>query len=176
VRRNDVDVIFIAANDTQARLLRPQLRFLDAGDIPVYATGRIYSGRPDPARNQDLDGVRFPATPWELMHTERDEVPEIASIRGGALGDLFAVGQDAWNVLPWLELMRKDPGFVFPGASGYYRRDLAGGLRREPAWAHFDNGRPKAVGPKPAESPQLDNVPRGIPLRPPTDVTDVAGR
>ncbi len=67
-RRNDVDVIFMAANPTQANLLRPQLRFLDAGDVPVYATGRVYSGQPDPARNQDLDGVRFPTTPWELAH------------------------------------------------------------------------------------------------------------
>jgi outer membrane PBP1 activator LpoA protein len=162
VRRTDVDVIFMAANGTQAKLLRPQLRFLDAGDIPVYASGRIYSGEPDPARNEDLDGVRFPTTPWELAHSRREQVPEVASLKGGALGALFAVGQDAWNVLPWLRLMRKDPGFVFPGVSGNYRMDATGRLHRDPAWAVFANGRPR---PLPPPQPELENAPEsGSPI------------
>lgn len=147
-RRNDVDVIFMAANATQAKLLRPQLRFLDAGDIPVYATGRIYSGEPDPARNQDLDGVRFPATPWALAHATRDDLPRFASLRGGSLGPLFALGQDAWNILPWLELMRKDPDFAFTGQSGTYRVEPGGALQREPAWAVFSDGVPVALPPR----------------------------
>jgi len=97
-RRTDVDVIFMAANTTQARLLRPQLRFLDAGDVPVYAAGRIYSGQPDPARNQDLDGVRFPLTPWELDHSSEEDIPDIASLRKGSLGSLFAgVSSPGWT-------------------------------------------------------------------------------
>ena len=142
VRRNDFDVIFLAANSTQARLIRPQLRFHDAGDIPVYATARIYSGQPDPARNQDLNGIRFPATPWQLEHPSRADIPELTSIRGGNLGSLFALGQDAWNLLPWLELMRKDPDFRFSGQSGFYRSANRDTLYREPAWAEFSRGRP----------------------------------
>ena len=139
-RRDDVDVIFMAASSMQAKLIRPQLRFLEAGSIPVYATGRVYSGQPDPAGNQDLDGVRFPATPWELQHRSRDSIPELASLKGGSLGGLFAVGQDAWNVLPWLELMRSDGDFTFPGASGSFRMGRNGGLIREPAWVEFSGG------------------------------------
>ena len=52
MRRNDIDVIFMAANAAQAKLIRPQLRFFDAGDIPVYATGRVYSGLPNPVRSR----------------------------------------------------------------------------------------------------------------------------
>jgi len=141
-RRDDVDVIFMAANPTQAKLIRPQLRFLDAGDVPVYATGRVYSGQPDPARNQDLDGVRFPTTPWELAHASEDRVPDLASLRKGSLGSLFALGQDVWNMLSWLGLMRRDHDFVFPGHSGTYRVNTAGRLEREPAWAVFEQGRP----------------------------------
>lgn len=145
VRRQDVDVIFLAANSTQARLLRPQLRFYDAGDIPTYATARIFSGQPDPARNRDLDGVRFPATPWQLSHGSRQDIPDLASIRGGSLGSLYALGRDAWNLLPWLELMQKDPDFVFAGQSGYYRRASGPALDREPDWAEFRQGRPSPV-------------------------------
>ena len=142
VRRQDVDVIFLAANPTQARLIRPQLRFHEAGDIPVYATARVYSGQPDPARNQDLNGMRFPATPWQLNHSSTSEIPELDSIRRGALGSLFALGQDSWNLLPWLDLMKKDPDFVFPGQSGYYQSANQEMLHREPAWAEFKRGRP----------------------------------
>jgi outer membrane PBP1 activator LpoA protein len=151
-RRNDIDVIFMAANSTQARQIRPQLRFHDAGDIPVYATGRIFSGQPDPARNQDLNGVRFPATAWQLAHTSKDEIPALDSIRGGGLGSLFALGQDAWNLLPWLELMNKDPEFSFPGQSGNYL--AAGGydLLRKPQWAEFSRGRPIPL-PMPVSAP-----------------------
>jgi hypothetical protein len=142
VRRQDVDVIFLVANSTQAKLIRPQLRFHEAGDIPVYATARIYSGQPDPARNQDLNGILFPATPWQLEHSSKADIPDLASIRHGSLGSLFALGQDAWNLLPWLELMQKDPDFSFPGHSGFYRTANSDTLQREPAWAEFSRGRP----------------------------------
>jgi len=142
VRRHDVDVIFLAANSTQARLIRPQFKFHDAGDIPIYATARIFSGQPNPANNQDLNGIRFPATPWQLEHSSKADIPELASIRRGSLGSLFALGQDSWNLLPWLELMQKDPDFSFPGESGYYRSRNGETLQREPAWAEFSRGRP----------------------------------
>ena len=142
IRRDDVDMIFLAANATQARLIRPQLRFHDAGDIPVYATGRVYDGQPDAVRNQDLNGIRFPTTRWQLDHTERDVLPDMASLRGGALAPLFALGRDAWRILPWLGLMNRDPGFAFPGESGDYRAGLDGALWRQPAWAEFQRGRP----------------------------------
>ena len=145
MRRQDVDMIFMPSTPTQARLIRPQLKFHDAGDIPAYATGRVFSGQPDPARNRDLDGLRFPTTRWQVEHDEPDDLPAIESLRGGNLAALFALGQDAWNVLPWLELMHRDPTFRFPGQSGEYADARLGTLYREPAWAVFRNGRPAAL-------------------------------
>ncbi|MBT8063582.1 MAG: penicillin-binding protein activator [Gammaproteobacteria bacterium] len=141
-RRDDVDVIFLAANSGQARLIRPQLRFHDAGDIPVYSTGRVFSGQPDPSKNQDLNGLRFAAAPWHLRHSSPEEIPGLDSLRRGTLGALFALGQDAWKLLPWLGLMDRDRGFVFSGESGNYRSSEGGMLQREPAWAEFRRGRP----------------------------------
>ena len=142
VRRNDIDMIFMAANAAQAKLIQPQLRFYDAGDIPVYATGRVYSGQPDPVRNQDLNGIRFPITPWQLEHASAGDIPELESIRGGNLAALYTIGYDAWKLLPWLEIISRDPDFGFPGQSGVYRKGNNGNLRREPAWAVFSRGRP----------------------------------
>ena len=147
VKRNDIDLIFLAATTRQARLIRPQLRFHDAGEIPVFSTGRVYTGRPDPAHNQDLNGLRFPITPWQLENTEPDDIPELESIRGGNLAALYSVGRDAWALLPWLELMRKDPDFQFGGQSGTYHSGNRANLQREPAWAVFNRGRPAPLGP-----------------------------
>ena len=74
-------------------------------------------------------------------------MPDVQSLRGGNLSSLFALGQDAWNVLPWLELMKKDPGFRFPGQSGDYYDQRQGTLSRQPVFAIFRNGRPAPLAP-----------------------------
>lgn len=149
VRRSDVDAIFLAASPEQGRLLAPQLRFFEAGDIPTFATSRVYTGRPDPARNQDLDGLNVPLTAWQVDHAAPDSVPDLQSLREGEFAPLFAIGMDAWNILPWLDLMRSDPDFRFPGQSGNYTLSKGGNLQREPRWSQFIDGMPVAVA-KPA--------------------------
>lgn len=146
VRRGDVDVIFLAASPNQGRQIRPQLRFYGAGDIPVYATGRIYSGQRDRIGDQDLNGVRIPLTPLELGARFGPENARLASIKGGTMNGLYALGRDAWNILPWLDLMKRDRDFTFAGASGNYRAPAtAGNLQREPGLAIFRAGIPVAL-------------------------------
>lgn len=141
VRRDDVDLIFLAASAAQGRQLRPQFRFHSSGDIPTYATSRIYTGVPDRTRDQDLDGIRFPITPLQLAARTARDLPKFSSVRNGAFAALYALGIDAWNILPWLELMKRDPDFRFRGASGSYRAAPDGNLAREPAFATFSGGR-----------------------------------
>lgn len=140
-QRDDFDFIFLAAGPKQGRELKPLLRFHDAGDIPVFAMGRIFSGRKERASNQDLNGIVFPVTHWQLQ-TAEGELPPLESIRDGSFGNLFALGQDAWHVLPWLPLMEKDPDLRFPGEVGSLRMKEDGHLERAPAWAQFSAGQP----------------------------------
>ena len=63
-RRHDVDAIFLSGYPQSTRLLNPQLRFYRASRIPVYATPHIYSGRPNPAQDIDLNGISFCDIPW----------------------------------------------------------------------------------------------------------------
>ena len=142
VRRNDIDAIFLAADPEQGRLLGPQLRFFDAGDIPTFATSRVYTGVPDPARNRDLNGLNVPLTTWQVNHPSRSSIPDVTSLRGGAFAPLFAIGIDAWNILPFLDLMRVDPDFSFPGQTGTYSMPDGTNLRRTPQWARFEDGLP----------------------------------
>jgi len=145
VRRGDVDAIFLAAAPEQGRLLAPQLRFFEAGDIPTFATSRVYTGRPDPARNQDLDGLTVPLTVWQVQHPTQDSIPKLESLRQGEFAPFFAIGMDAWNILPWLKLMQSDPDFRFPGQAGTFSFSQTGNLQREPDWARFSRGIPIAA-------------------------------
>jgi outer membrane PBP1 activator LpoA protein len=140
--RDDFDFIFLAATPSQGRDLKPLLRFHDVGNVPVYAMGRIFRGGSDRATDQDLNGIVFPVTPWQLEVTG-DTTPMLDSIRGGVYGNLYALGQDAWHLLPWLPLMQKDPDLSFPGDTGKLHLKSNGDLYRQPAWAQFSAGRPR---------------------------------
>lgn len=140
-RREDFDFIFMAASPKEGRELKPLLRFHDVGEVPVYAMGRIYSGRNATASDQDLNGIVFPITDWQL-HSASAESLELESLRGGAYGNLFALGQDAWQILPWLPLMQKDPDLWYPGDIGELRMTSNGHLQRQPQWAQFLAGQP----------------------------------
>ncbi len=63
-RNEDMDVLFLAANAEQSRLVVPQLRFFQAHDLPIYATSYVYSGTPDPAVDADLDGLVLGDMKW----------------------------------------------------------------------------------------------------------------
>lgn len=139
-RRDDFDVIFLAADPALGRQIKPQLRFFDAGDKPMFAMSRIFSGQINPAADQDLNGVWFAGTRTALPGSEG--TPGLASVRSGAFGALLALGQDAWGVLPWMDLMGKDPGLGYPGATGTLRILADGTLLREPLWLQFEQGRP----------------------------------
>ncbi len=94
-----------------------------------------------PASDQDLNGIVFPITNWQL-HAADTGIPALESIRGGSYGNLYALGQDAWQVLPWLPLMQKDSDLWFPGDIGALRMQANGHLQRQPAWAQFSAGQP----------------------------------
>ena len=61
-RRQDTDLILLAANAAAGRLLKAQLKFHNSGDIPVFSTSTVNSF--DGRSNVDLNGVMFTDTPW----------------------------------------------------------------------------------------------------------------
>src|SRR4029077_9378410 len=101
-RRADIQFIFAPSNlPTPARLLRPQLRFHLAGDIPTYTLGDAYE--PHPTANEEIDGVMFPDMPWMVGSDELSA--EVRSAASQAFGDsaarrgrLFAFGFDAMRI------------------------------------------------------------------------------
>jgi uncharacterized protein len=125
-RRTDIDLVFLAARSEDGRLIRPQLRFFGAGDVPVLATSQIIAGAPDPSRDEDLDGISVPMAPWFLDFTAQGEQRRRAEsiyrhLDNPSLSRLHAMGFDAMNLVPWLELLRADPQLYLAGLSGRFR-------------------------------------------------------
>ncbi len=140
-RRPDIQFIFAPSQPGAARLLRPQLRFHLAGDIPEYTLGDAYD--PHPTANQEIEGVMFPDMPWML-----DDDGPVAEVREAARafsdpparrGRLFAFGYDSFRIATALQ--RGQP-IDSHGLTGTLSIDAQGHVRRELEWVRIKGGAP----------------------------------
>ncbi len=156
-RRDDIDFIFEASvSAPTARLLRTQLKFYFAGDVPAYATSDSF--QPDPNANQDLDGLNFPDMPWMLGGGLPDSVHAAATtawpVEGPSLDRLFAFGFDAYRLLNALRTAPTGGAVNIEGMSGSLTLDASGRVRRQLEWAQLRGGQPHIlVLPAPGQAP-----------------------
>ncbi len=146
-RRQDVDLVFLAADAKAGRLIKSQLKFHYAGDLPVYSTSFIYSmdGRSD----ADLNGVMFADAPWVLAPPAWiSDYPEIYGEFWPAekrLTRLHAMGYDAYNLVGELFNSRDYRMDEIVGATGRLFLTADGRVHRKLAWAQFERGQPAAL-------------------------------
>ena len=149
-RRQDVEIVFVAANPSQARLIEPQLEFHRAAELPVYATSHVFTGVTDPKADWDMNGLFFNEIPWILDNLERSsdlhaQVVQHWPDRHARFPRLYALGIDALSILPHLERMSVDATAGFNGRTGRLRLDERGRIHRQLRWALFEEGRPRPV-------------------------------
>ncbi len=143
-RRQDADVIFLAANAPAGRLLKSQLKFHYSGDLPVYSTSSIYSmdGRSD----SDLNGVMFADAPWIIgPQSWIQHLPDLFDEHWPEqrrLGRLHAMGYDAYFLVGALFAARGGLMNEIDGATGVLFLDRDGRIHRRMAWAQFQRGLP----------------------------------
>lgn len=142
--REDVDLIFLVANMSAGKVLRPQLRFFEAGDIPTYSTSAIWEEGDGAQR--DLDGIMFPDGPWVVAPDFRSRTTKDQLLRHwprGTLGAsrLYALGYDAAMLLPYLGHAGSPPRSL-GGVTGTLSVDHDGIVRRELVWAEIRHGLP----------------------------------
>ena len=146
-RRPDIDVIFLAARPEQGRLIRPQLSFHQAHDVPIYSTSHIYGGSPDPVNDADLDGVRLGVMPVVLRSSQSTVAGGSSSALPSEYTDmdstrlrLYALGRDAYNLLPTLYESRVHRTRRFRGETGELDIQDNGRILRHLAWVLFEDG------------------------------------
>lgn len=142
-RRQDVDMIFIGANPSEARQLKPALTYQFAGSIPVYSTSSAFSGIANRERDQDMNGIRIPVMPWLIpgIQTELEKkITTLWSQSRGQYGTLYALGADAYQLYPRLQQLHTLQGSQVQGLTGSLRITPEGKVQRELTWQIFRNG------------------------------------
>jgi outer membrane PBP1 activator LpoA protein len=145
--RGDVDFIFMPAQPTQGRLVRPQLKFHHAGSLPAYATSDVYE--PSESANSDLDGIAFPDMPWMIDEaTEagpRGAVQRLWPERARRRGRLFAMGCDAYRLVGEIAGARAPFAQPVAGMTGRLTLDEDRRVRRELDFAQIRGGQPRLL-------------------------------
>ena len=150
-RRQDADMIFMAAFPIAGRQIIPQLRFHGAGRLPVYATSHIYTGSVNPAADADMNGVVFPDLPWILAPGA--QIPPIKALiernfkaASSAYQRLYAFGADAFNLIPHLARLAYEDGAEYHGATGALSMSEDGRITRKLPWGKIIDGKPELLG------------------------------
>jgi outer membrane PBP1 activator LpoA protein len=152
-RRADIQFIFAPSQPAAARLLRPQLRYHLAGDIPTYTLGDAYD--PHPTANQEIDGVMFPDMPWMVGDDGLSGEVRIAAAQAfgesvARRGRLFAFGFDALRIA---NSLKRGAPITPQGLTGTLSIDPQGRVRRELEWVRIKGGLPTPLEPASAAAP-----------------------
>jgi uncharacterized protein len=128
-------LIFLAADPAEARSVRPYLN----GQVPVFSTSQINSGRADPVANVDLNGIRFVEMPWMV---QPDNLTAMIYPRPDTLAPelqrFYALGIDACRIAH--ELLNRGPHFALEGVTGTLTLRANGWIEREPTLSIFRDG------------------------------------
>lgn len=142
VARHPAEMIFLAADASLARMVRP---YLDA-NTPTYATSMVFGGNREIGQNVDLNGVIFSEMPWLL-------VPDHPAVMIYPRADnftieqqrLYALGIDAFRLAT---VLAKNPqpgeGAILDGVTGQISL-VAHQFTREMTLAQFQEGVAVAV-------------------------------
>ena len=146
--RQDVDLIFLGANAAAASLVKPQLKFLYADDLPLFTTSAVY--QPGTPINPDLNGILFPDIPWLLDpdQTAREDQLALKRYWGSAavrLSRLHAMGYDAYRLTALLYSQPGEGTNIYRGMTGTLSIDSKGQIHRALDWARIERGTPRLV-------------------------------
>jgi outer membrane PBP1 activator LpoA protein len=142
-RRQDADWVFLVALPKEGRQIRPMFDFNFAGDLPVFSTSQIFSGKQNRKKDTDLNGIQFTDLPWLLESSELKTVVENNQPRAkGSYARLYAMGVDAFRLYPRLKQLAALPNSKIFGVTGDLSIDGQGKIHRKMPFAIFKRGRP----------------------------------
>ena len=142
-RRQDIDMIFLAATPRSARGIMPSFKFHHASNLPVYSTSHVFTGKIDKELDRDLNGLIFCDLPWILQNDSplakvfTQNWPQQASYTR-----LFALGIDAYHLVYNLDYLENLDFAFYDGQTGKIQLDANNRITRKLLWAKFERGKP----------------------------------
>ena len=132
------NVVFLAAESKQARLIRPYLN----PSLPIYASSQLFNMESDTLTNYDLNDIRFVDMPWLLqpdhaavMIYTRSEIPMDTD-----RDRLYAFGIDAYRLLNILLNNKLNKSLPLDGVTGRIRLSEFNVFQRDAQAAVFKYG------------------------------------
>ncbi|MFK7994147.1 MAG: penicillin-binding protein activator [Granulosicoccus sp.] len=157
--RSDVDVIFLAVTNEQARSVRTQLDFFYARQLTRLGTSRVAGADEDQKKNADLNTIFYPEAPW-VLRKSLDNDPLKAQILAtfdnaeGVYGKLYALGADAYSLVTNLDKI--SAGERLQGYTGELELRSDGRIQRYLDWAQYVEGVSQNV--KSVDAPSLPSL------------------
>lgn len=151
VSQRPADYVFLIANARDGRLIKAQFDSNHLSTLPIYATSHVFTGRPDPRQDRDLDGIYFCDIPW-LLHSS-DSGPLSATSMQAEIEKtapdfvkLIALGIDAYRLGKDMVPISSFRGHLFDGATGLLTLQEGNRVQRQLECAQFDGGIPQLRG------------------------------
>lgn len=141
-RRQDIDMLFMAAFPRQAKQIPLQVIYHHGETIPIYSTSHIVSNYSDAKQNIDMDGVKFSDMPF-LLGVTQDNASEQNTYQNTLYQRLFAMGVDSYQVAPFVNYLHNNTSESFSGDTGQLTINPAGHILRSLPWATFKQGNVK---------------------------------
>jgi outer membrane PBP1 activator LpoA protein len=140
-RRQDIDMIFLVATPHSARGIMPAFKFHHAGDLPVYSTSHVYTGKLNRELDSDLNGLVFCDLPWVLQNNSPlAEVFTQNWPQQQSHTRLFALGIDAYHLVYNLDYLKNKDYAFYNGQTGNIQLDDNNRITRKLLWAKFNRG------------------------------------
>lgn len=151
--RRDIDAIVLFANPEQTQLLNPiieaSLSPFAKKSLSVFASSRSYSMDLNSNSLRDLRNLTFTDMPWMLpehnWQSLAQQTTQLWPQRQDTLLRLFAMGYDAYHLLPKLRRLKTLPQVSTSGLTGNMNVDAQGVIHRRLPWAQVAQDRVKLV-------------------------------
>jgi len=149
-RRQDVDFIYVAAFPSQARQIRPQLKFYYAANVPIYSTSHVFSGKTDRTQDRDMDGITFSDMPWVFTDGKGHQpdwklFTDTWQTNAQPFKRLYAMGIDAYRLISQLKNLSSNQQNHINGETGTLYLDENNRIHRQLLWARFRSGKPRLI-------------------------------
>jgi outer membrane PBP1 activator LpoA protein len=139
--RKDADGIFLFANKRDAYQIGPSLLYFYADNLPLYSTSKIHSGKVNPTKDIDLNGMMFGDLPWVLLpSSNKNTLARSVRNTDTRLGRLYAFGIDAFNLAPKLYTLATQPQSTLSGETGVLSISADNMVEKTLSWAKFSDG------------------------------------
>lgn len=135
--RRDVDAIVAFLDSSEARALRPALRFHYSSHIPVYTTSQALR-RVSQKDLRDLRGFNISEIPWKLYPSSvREQLTQARDgVSSGALAPLYALGVDAYRLADRMDILLQAPNQRLLGGTGELTLGYDGRVNRDLGWQY----------------------------------------